>query len=243
MPYNTTQYHTMKATDPLYFHREDYAHKLLHSLSDSLSGGITHAFTLFAPHRMGKTQFLLQDIAPLAEQQGFNVFYFSFINDTSEDIASDFQTALFQFSQSIAKSTGVKTFLSSLNKIDILGVGIERQQQAQSLPKTSHIIGEIAQHSAPTLLLLDEVQELARMSNISGLIRSLRITSHRPRHQPSQDKNHLHRQQYKRIACHVSRPQSPIFPLFPCPRCSLVRARLHRFSSQHLPRENQPKHR
>lgn len=53
--YPTTTVAAIIQADPLYFHRPEYAAKLVHSLQ----GGITHAFTLFAPRRMGKTQFLL----------------------------------------------------------------------------------------------------------------------------------------------------------------------------------------
>ena len=56
--------------DPLYFPRQKLAMIMLESLQE----GITHAFTLFAPRRMGKTQFLLNDIAPAAQEMGFNVF-------------------------------------------------------------------------------------------------------------------------------------------------------------------------
>ena len=48
--------------DPLYFPRTELSTALL----SSLKSGISHAFTLFAPRRMGKTQFLTNDIAPAA---------------------------------------------------------------------------------------------------------------------------------------------------------------------------------
>ncbi|KLT71964.1 selenocysteine synthase, partial [Neisseria arctica] len=119
-------------------------------------------------------QFLLKDIAPTAERMGFNVFYFSFMDDTGANVAADFQTALYHFAQSIRTGSGIKSFLGSLNKIDIMGIGIGRENKAETLPKISDIITSIAHDNAPTLLLLDEVQELARIKDTSGLIRSLR---------------------------------------------------------------------
>lgn len=154
--------------DSLYFHRPDYAAKLVNSLKD----GITHAFTLFAPRRMGKTQFLLQDITPLAEKQGFNVFYFSFMD--SANPAADFQAALTQFSANIQTGGKAKTFISGISKIDILGVGFERQTSPTPQYRLSELIGAIAADNRPSLLLLDEVQELARTKNTSHLIKSLR---------------------------------------------------------------------
>ncbi|KLT71960.1 selenocysteine synthase, partial [Neisseria arctica] len=65
----------MQTKDALYCRCANYAERLLTSLN-----GITYAFTLFAPRRMGKIQFLLKDIAPTAERMGFNVFYFSFMD-------------------------------------------------------------------------------------------------------------------------------------------------------------------
>ena len=75
--------------DPLYFPRTELAAALL----GSLKSGISSAFTLFAPRRMGKTQFLTNDIAPAAEKDGFNVFYFSFMdNRDTADPARFFHT-------------------------------------------------------------------------------------------------------------------------------------------------------
>ena len=42
--------------DPLYYSRRPYADALLTMLAE----GVVSAFTLFAPRRMGKTQFLLR---------------------------------------------------------------------------------------------------------------------------------------------------------------------------------------
>lgn len=159
---------TVNMKDPLFFHRADYAAKLTSSLKD----GITHSFTLFAPRRMGKTQFLLQDIAPLAEERGFNVFYFSFMDSTSPN--AEFQTALYHFAQSIRTGSKAKTFLNGISKIEVLGIGVEREAYRQAIPTISEIISHIAADNRPSLLLLDEVQELARVSSTNSLIRSLR---------------------------------------------------------------------
>lgn len=154
--------------DPLFFHRREYARKLINSLKD----GITHAFTLFAPRRMGKTQFLLQDVLPLAEENGLNVFYFSFMDSTNP--SADFQTALYQFAQSIQTGNKAKAFLSSISKIEIMSVGLERETNKAEIPRLSDLLTLIAADNRPTLLLLDEIQELARLPDTDGLIRSFR---------------------------------------------------------------------
>lgn len=157
----------MPVKDPLYFHRQAYAQKLVNSLKD----GITHAFTLFAPRRMGKTRFLLDDVAPLATEQGFYVFYYSFMD--GDHAAEGFQAAMQNFAQSINAGAELKTFIGSLNKVGAFGVGIERQNPIEQ-PRMSDILGSLARHKKPCLLLLDEVQELARMSHTGDLIRALR---------------------------------------------------------------------
>lgn len=156
--------------DPLYYPR----HELAEIILKSLSAGITHAFTLFAPRRMGKTQFLLNDITPMAEAMGFNVFYFSFMDDTANDTPLYFQKSLHEFSRQISAGSGVKTFLGGLTKIEIMGVGVERQTPEAQMQPLSGILSAIANDNRPTLLLLDEVQELARIKGTEGIIRALR---------------------------------------------------------------------
>ncbi|NEN76133.1 ATP-binding protein [Pelistega sp. NLN82] len=157
--------------DALYFHRKAYAEQL----TQTLKAGITHSFTLFAPRRMGKTQFLLKDMMPLAEQEGFNVFYFSFMGENTQAIQDDFRAALMAFNQKIQVSEKVTTFFNKIKKVDVLGVGLERVSSDKEVYLTiNDIIHLIAQDNRPSLLLLDEVQELARIKDTEGIVRSLR---------------------------------------------------------------------
>lgn len=164
----------MKRTDPLYFPRSELAQRLLSSLKD----GITHALTLFAPRRMGKTQFLLNDIEPKAEEMGFNVFYFSFMEQADDNKTQQaFVYALLDFLNKITqgKSKLIDT-LKSIKSLDILGVGVELNEQEEQVQiNVSRLLNEIAEKSEkPILMLLDEVQELARSKGNEGLVRSLR---------------------------------------------------------------------
>lgn len=164
----------MKRTDPLYFSRSELAQRLLISLKD----GITHALTLFAPRRMGKTQFLLNDIEPKAEEMDFNVFYFSFMEQADDNKTQQaFVYALLDFLNKITqgKSKLIDT-LKSIKSLDILGVGVElNEQEEQAQINVSRLLNELAEKSEkPILMLLDEVQELARSKGNEGLVRSLR---------------------------------------------------------------------
>ena len=162
----------MTQADPLYFPRSELAERLLSSLKD----GILHAITLFAPRRMGKTQFLLNDVKPKAEKLGFNVFYFSFMDRTSNELSNVFTRELIHFLDVVDGKTN--NLFDKLKAIDLMGVSVELQDKNQTkLDELSlvQIINAITESSdKPVLMLLDEVQELARVSHTIGLIRSLR---------------------------------------------------------------------
>lgn len=152
--------------DPLYFHRTDLAN----SLVLNLKSGITHALTLFAPRRMGKTQFLLNDVKPQAEENGFHVFYFSFF-DQMGDVQIAFASALQDFLKNITHGT-----LKRLNRIDVMGIGVGLQDtQEQPFVSIAQMINELATKShKPILMLLDEVQEFARIKGSEPMVKSLR---------------------------------------------------------------------
>jgi hypothetical protein len=63
--------------DPWHFPREPLARNVV----DTLESGIVNAITLFAPRRMGKTQFACTDLAPLAAKNGWLVAYCNLWDD------------------------------------------------------------------------------------------------------------------------------------------------------------------
>lgn len=156
----------INTTDPLYYPRFRLAENLVRNLAD----GISTAFTLFAPRRMGKTQFLLNDITPTAQEMGFNVFYFSFMNENTQAVQADLKNALIKFHDEIRPTS----YLGKVKRVEVLGVGIEKQDDEPADLPINDILSQIAKDNKPTLLLLDEVQELARMKNSIGVVRSLR---------------------------------------------------------------------
>lgn len=58
-------------SDPWHFPRD----ALAASVPQTLDSGIVNAITLFAPRRMGKTEFVRADLAPLAPRQEWMVTY------------------------------------------------------------------------------------------------------------------------------------------------------------------------
>ena len=154
--------------DPLYYPRTAYAQALVSMLAE----GIASAFTLFAPRRMGKTQFLLNDVKPAAEEAGFDGFYFSFM-DAGVHTELRFQQALLEFAQNLTASSKIKNWLAGIQRLDVLGAGITRETVREHI-SISEVLDELAQGKKPVLMLLDEVQELARIAGTGALIRSLR---------------------------------------------------------------------
>ncbi|MBI3145248.1 MAG: ATP-binding protein [Pseudogulbenkiania sp.] len=161
--------------DYLHYPREQLAQSVLHMLT----AGLSSALTLFAPRRMGKTEFLVKDLLPLAESNGWRVFYFSFMEDDAGEIAKAFPAALADFAQSgrwIAK-----TVSKIAGRVKIKGTfgpaSVEAMQgpaAATATPTVSGTIATLAQQKRPVLLLLDEIQELARKPGTAGLVASLR---------------------------------------------------------------------
>lgn len=148
--------------DPLYFHRTSFAMALL----ESLNTGIAHAFHLSVPQRMGKTQFLLHDVMPVAQKVGFHVFYFSF-----EQENVDFVHALNIFAN--AETSGTRTFLTGITSPEELGVAssLDTSENNQDVGET---LARIAALPQATILLLDEVQKFAHIKSIDTLFNSLR---------------------------------------------------------------------
>src|SRR5690606_14956150 len=79
--------------------------------------GLSHALIFFAPRRMGKTEFLLKDVMPLAEKQGWKTFYFSFL-DVGPRADAEFTQALLAFAKEVggvvAKSDSILQRISKI---------------------------------------------------------------------------------------------------------------------------------
>jgi hypothetical protein len=161
--------------DYLHYPREQLAQAVL----QMLSAGLSSALTLFAPRRMGKTEFLVKDLLPRAEQHGWRVFYYSFMEDDAGEIAKAFPAALAEFADSgrwLAKTVGKLAERVKLK--GTLGPATlettPASAPAAAVATVSGTIAELAQQKRPVLLLLDEIQELARKPGTTGLVASLR---------------------------------------------------------------------
>ncbi len=59
-------------------------------------------------------QWVIDEARGALQDMGFNVFYFSFMEDSPETVSARFQTALYRFA---ADSSKIKTFIASIKKL------------------------------------------------------------------------------------------------------------------------------
>lgn len=137
----------------------ELAQQILGMFATSLSS----ALIFFAPRRMGKTEFLRKDVTPLAEKQGWHVFYFSFL-DVGTGVTNEFTRALAEFAEKngFIKKTG--KLLEKIKQVSGEAVGVKaaiRFATSQEIKKNMKQIMEQLAERGKILLLLDEVQILA----------------------------------------------------------------------------------
>ena len=173
------------AKDPWHFERRDLATRILSVLTD----GPARALTMFAPRRTGKTEFLIQDLAPLAEDQGHRVIYASFWQAPLSPLA----VLLHALELSLKRGTfsdRLRTTASALTpklklSAPLAGAKAEAEIDLTSLNKKppsdlllylDDLLDRLARKRKPTILLLDEIQELAKSGSNAPLVAALRTS-------------------------------------------------------------------
>ncbi|MCY4343962.1 MAG: ATP-binding protein [Gammaproteobacteria bacterium] len=173
------------AKDPWHFERPDYTARILLLLNS----GPAQALTLFGPRRTGKTEFLLKDLAPLAEAQGHRVIYASFWQAPLSPLAvlihaleQSLNNASFaDRMRSAAVALAPKLKLSAplpgaTAEAEIDLANIQPHTSLDLLLYLDDLVGRAARNRRPTILLMDEVQELARSQGNASLIAALRTS-------------------------------------------------------------------
>ena len=139
------------------------------------NSGLSSALVFFAPRRMGKTEFLLKDMKPLAESNDWSVLYFSFLDVGSEPKRA-FTLALMQFAVDIGatKWSKLQKYIKKVSAgVGGLQAGIELREPEQVSYSLKDIMAILAQYKS-VLLLLDEVQVLACHEQNRDFIATLR---------------------------------------------------------------------
>lgn len=157
--------------DPWHYPRHEFAQQIL----NMFESGISNTLIFFAPRRMGKTEFLCKDIAPLAKKNKWKVFYYSFLN---ADIYADakFTKALSNFANE-EKALKTDGLLRRVSKIGGEAAGLRADIQLRDETPTIKTLEEIIQvlcKKQKLLLLMDEVQALTQNPANANFIASLR---------------------------------------------------------------------
>lgn len=173
--------------DPWHFPRREFTSKILNLITD----GPARALTLFAPRRTGKTELLLKDLGPLAEAEGHRVVYASFWQEPLSPLA----TLLHALDRSLRSGSFGDRVRSMANTLtprirlsaSVPGTGLEAGVETdlsvppQELPPglllyLDDLVDRVSRGRKVTLLMLDEVQELARHKDDTPLVAALRTS-------------------------------------------------------------------
>ena len=169
--------------DPWHFRRPGLAEQVL----GTLAHGPAQALSLFAPRRAGKTEFLVQDLAPHAEAKGHRVIYASFwqaplsplavllhaLEQSRErgGLADRIRTSAWKVAPKLKLSAPVPGA-----EVEIDLTRLKGEPATNLLLHLDDLLGRVSGKRRPTLLLLDEVQELARGRGNASLIAALRTS-------------------------------------------------------------------
>lgn len=153
-----------------HYHRPTLAKVYL----DTLNAGLVTSTTIFAPRRAGKTSFLLKDLTPAAETEGYTVVYV----DLWQTKLSPGVSIVRALERALEPKNAVENLVAKLHtpikklkaKAEIAGAKLEGEVELGDAGK--HVQTEIALKidvlidalckKKPVLLLVDEAQELAK---------------------------------------------------------------------------------
>ena len=165
--------------NPWHYPRPEVAQGLLRLLESR----VTPAETVFGPRRMGKTEFLLQDFAPLAEERGHKVVYLSLWEAEDAPLAllvRKWSDALME--DSVLHAAKEKRPARISGSAAGFGGSIEfakRQGDDNELILLDDLIERVVGHRKRgrrglTILVLDEAQELAARARDRRVVAALR---------------------------------------------------------------------
>ena len=173
--------------DPWHFERSALTERVL----DVLTRGPVRALSLFAPRRAGKTEFLIRDLAPGAEARGHRVIYASFWQAPLSPLAVLLQaleksleggtlkdrlrTSAWRVAPKLKLSASVPgTGTGAEAEVDL--TRLRGEPPSNLLLHMDELLGRLSRKAKPAILLLDEVQELARSRTNAPLVAALRTS-------------------------------------------------------------------
>ncbi|MES2128870.1 MAG: hypothetical protein V4463_16495 [Pseudomonadota bacterium] len=168
-----------------HYPRTELARHYLHTLD----AGLIASLVLFAPRRKGKTEFLLDDLLPMADAAGYRTVYCSMWQNRSDPLAALLQ-ALAKAAQPRTlgekvqdrllrplKKTSLELELGPLGKLkgeaEFNARDAQSQAQLQRLPELVDAVLDASK--GKVLIAIDEVQHLAK-PEFEELVAALRTT-------------------------------------------------------------------
>lgn len=162
---------------------------LISAVLSGFEAGVSNTITLFAPRRMGKTEFLLYDLIPAASAKGYQTLYVSFWDNPEDPVGS--------LSGAVERAIHGSSWLQrrkdpsrrSVREVKVGGgvnpvTGVsgqaavsfdsERAADAESLSQLRSLFHRFLKMHPRVLLCLDEVQHLATREAFEPLVYFLR---------------------------------------------------------------------
>lgn len=172
----------MKLTEIWHFHRPALAKVYL----DTMNTGLVTSTTIFAPRRAGKTTFLLKDLWPAAERDGYTVAY----ADLWQTKLSPGLAVVRALEQALEPKGTLRGLIAKVQapvkkikgKAEVGGAKLEGEVElgdsgAKAQSETAlqiDVLVEALCRRAPLLLLIDEAQELAKTREHEAVATALR---------------------------------------------------------------------
>ncbi|GLS06133.1 hypothetical protein GCM10007860_33000 [Chitiniphilus shinanonensis] len=152
--------------DAWHFARRELAQRYI----DAFRAGLSSARALFARRRMGKTEFLLKDLLPQAEQDGFTCVYVNLWECRGAPLAGIATAVTQQLAarrNPLARLVGKGPHVRGV-KLTVLGAGVDaRLDDAEVDPTLAQVWQRIDAHPRPILLMIDEAQVLASAEHLA----------------------------------------------------------------------------
>ncbi|MBU2952182.1 ATP-binding protein [Marinobacter sp. F3R08] len=159
-------------------------HDLTERVIEAFDKRVSNTLTLFAPRRMGKTEFVLHDLIPAAEKRGFVPVYASFWDNRDDPTSSLLHAINAALAQRSWWKRATNRIAGAQLKVKAGADGVEAGMSVtasqpvaptpSSLDELRDQFAELLQRHDRILLCLDEAQHLATSQAFENLVFFLR---------------------------------------------------------------------
>ena len=232
----------MPTTDPWHYPRTELAKRTFALIEKRLA----NALVLFGPRRIGKTEFLIRDLGPLAEKAGHRVVYASFWQSPLSPVAT-LLTALHEGQQKrglagqlqrLAERPQPETQDRRQAGRRRRGGGRDRSRRPQGRAAERHAAADgsaAGQARAQDQAHRAHARRGAGAGGRGGEPPAGRRAAHQPRQAPRRARRRVHRLQPRRAVGDVLRQAGAVLPFRHLDRARAPRPALRRAPARRLP--------